>query len=473
MDLIIPLQVESRTPIYIQIYEFIKQEICKGTLPAGTRLPSHRNLALQLGVSRITIESAYQQLSAEGYVDSKPKRGIFVAEIDANVISYKQQIPPYPFEKVSNKQIYFDCSQGNIDQTAFPLSNWKKALQECLLQYENDLFTKEDPQGELILRTHISKYLYHARGVHSSPNQIIVGAGIQPLLWLLIQLLGRQKVYAIENPGFHRVKAIIQSCGLPIHPTPLDEKGIDISFLSNCDANVAYVTPSHQFPYGMIMPLSRRLELLKWANDQDGYIIEDDYDGEFRYIGKPIPSLQGLDTNERVIYMGTFSKSFLPSLRMGYIVLPNHLLETYNKLGGIFKQTVSKLQQLPLAHFMQKGDWDRHLNRVRTLYKKKHHTLVKSIRNQMGADVNILGEQSGLHIVLHVHNGMNEHELIQSAAEKCVKVYPLSIYDSIYDLQREPYVLLGFGGIPVNAIETVVTLLKEAWFTKKSCFLQQ
>ncbi|MEN1935852.1 PLP-dependent aminotransferase family protein [Paenibacillus sp. 102] len=469
MDLIIPLQLESQTPIYIQIYNYMKQEILKGTLPAGTRLPSHRNLALQLGVSRITVESAYQQLSAEGYVESKPKRGIFVVEVDIDVIPNNQQAPSYQTEKERKNTLYFDCSQGNIDQTAFPLSNWKRALQECLLQYESDLFTKEDPQGEQILRTHIAKYLYHARGVHCTPNQIIIGAGIQPLLWLLVQLLGKQKSYATENPGFHRVKAIIQSCGLPIHPIPLDEKGMDISSLHNCNANVAYVTPSHQFPYGMIMPLSRRLELLQWANNCSGYIIEDDYDGEFRYVGKPIPSLQGLDTNERVIYMGTFSKSFLPSLRMGYIVLPNHLLEAYKNLDGIFKQTVSKIQQLALANFIQNGDWDRHLNRVRTLYKKKHHTLVKSLLSQMGTGVDILGDQSGLHIVLHVHNGMYEQELIQSAAEKHVKLYPLSIYDSVNNLQKEAYVLLGFGGVPIDSIETVVTLLKKAWFRQKNC----
>ena len=473
MDLIIPLQLESQTPIYIQIYDYIKHEILKGTLLAGTRLPSHRNLALQLGVSRITVESAYQQLSAEGYVESKPKRGIFVVEVDVDVIPNQQQKRSYPLEKIGNELIHFDCSQGNIDQTVFPLSNWKRAIQECLLQYENDLFTKEDPQGEQILRAHIAKYLYHARGVHCTPNQIIIGAGTQPLLWLLLQLLGKQKSYAIENPGFHRVKAIIQSCGLPSHPVPLDEKGINMSSLHDCKANVAYVTPSHQFPYGMIMPLSRRLELLKWANDCSGYIIEDDYDGEFRYVGKPIPSLQGLDSNERVIYMGTFSKSFLPSLRMGYIVLPNHLLDTYNNLNGIFKQTVSKIQQLALANFIHKGDWDRHLNRVRTLYKKKHHTLVKSLLNQMGTNIDILGDQSGLHIALHIHNGMNEQELIQSAAEKHVKVYPLSIYDSVNNLQKEAYILLGFGGIPIDAIETVVTLLKEAWFTKKNCSSQK
>ncbi|MED0971003.1 PLP-dependent aminotransferase family protein [Bacillus paramycoides] len=464
MDFTIPLQLKSKTPIYLQIYKYIKREISQGTLPAGKRLPSHRNLALQLNVSRITVESAYQQLIAEGYVESKPKRGIFVAEVDINIMSKSEQIEAYKTNNNIEEQYDYDCSQGLIDQKAFPITNWKRALQETLLQYEDDLFAKEDPQGEFVLREHISKYLYHARGVQSSPDQIIIGAGTQPLLWLLLQLLGSKKEYGIENPGFHRITAMIQSSDLPIHPIPLDDKGIHISALRESGSNVAYVTPSHQFPLGIIMPLSRRLELLRWANDCKGYIIEDDYDGEFRYVGKPIPSLQGLDSNKRVIYMGTFSKSFLPSLRMGYIVLPPHLLKIYNELGGKFKQTVSTMQQLAFATFIQNGDWERHLNRSRTLYKRKHTLLVKSVTNEMGSRVQILGEQSGLHIVLHVHNGMNEQELIHAAAKHRIKLYPLSTYDSVHNLREASYVLLGFGSIPEDSIETVVKLLKESWF---------
>lgn len=270
MDLTIPLVLQNKTPIYLQIYEYMKREISQGSLRAGTRLPSHRNLAMQLNVSRITVESAYQQLLAEGYVESKPKRGIFVAEVDIDVIQKKQQIASNIANNKESEQYDYDCSQGLIDQKSFPITNWKRALHETLFQYEDELFAKEDPQGELVLREHISKYLYHARGVHSSPDQIIVGAGTQPLLWLLLQLLGSKKEYGIENPGFHRIPAMIQSCGLPVHPIPLDDKGIHISTLRESGANVAYVTPSHQFPLGIIMPLSRRLELLKWANDCKG-----------------------------------------------------------------------------------------------------------------------------------------------------------------------------------------------------------
>ncbi|MEI5888998.1 PLP-dependent aminotransferase family protein [Bacillus cereus] len=464
MDLTIPLQLKSKIPIYLQIYEYMKREISQGSLSAGTRLPSHRNLAAQLNVSRITVESAYQQLLAEGYVESKPKRGIFVANVDIDVIPNKRLDVTKETSNSIDEQFEYDCSQGLIDQTAFPITHWKRALQEAILKYENTLFAKEDPQGEFVIRDHISTYLYHARGVHASPDQIVIGAGTQPLLWLLLQLLGPTKEYGIENPGFHRVHAIVKSCNRKIHPIPLDEKGIHISSLYNTKSNVAYVTPSHQFPLGMIMPLSRRLALLKWANDCNGYILEDDYDGEFRYTGKPIPSLQSLDSNERVIYMGTFSKSFLPSLRMGYAVLPPHLLKTYKDLHGIFKQTVSTIQQLAFAHFIQRGNWERHINRSRTLYKRKHHTLVKSITKEMGTNVQILGEQSGLHIVLRVHNSMNEEELIESAKKQSVKLYPLSPYDFVTDLRKEPYILLGFGSIPENKIETVVKLLKNAWF---------
>ncbi|HDR7794797.1 TPA: PLP-dependent aminotransferase family protein [Bacillus luti] len=464
MDFTIPLQLESKTPIYLQIYGYIKHEIIQGTISVGTRLPSHRNLALQLNISRITVESAYQQLLAEGYVESKPKRGIFVANVDIDVLPNKKLDIPKETSNFIDEQFEYDCSQGLIDQTAFPITNWKRALQESIIQYENALYAKEDPQGEFILREHIATYLYHARGVHSSPEQIIIGAGTQPLLWLLLQLLDPKKEYGIENPGFHRVHAIIKSCDRQIHPIPLDKKGIHISSLYNTNSKVAYVTPSHQFPLGMIMPLSRRLELLKWANDCDGYIIEDDYDGEFRYAGKPIPSLQSLDSNERVIYMGTFSKSFLPSLRMGYIVLPPHLLKTYQDLQGIFKQTVSTIQQLAFANFIQSGNWERHINRSRTLYKRKHQTLVKSITKEMGTNVQILGEQSGLHIVLHVHNNMNEEELIAAAKKQSIKLYPLSPYDFVTDLRKESYVLLGFGSIPENKIEMVIQLLTNAWF---------
>lgn len=463
MELTISLQTTSKIPLYMQIYHHMKQEIWNGNIKIGSRLPSHRSLSLQLGVSRNTVECAYQQLIAEGYAESKPKRGLFVSHVDYSVQQHKNSNKQITNVPTPVKTFRYDFSHGSIDTNSFPLSTWRKITSHSLLQYENELFTSEDPQGEWQLRSEISKYLYKARGVCSTPDQIIIGAGTQQLLSLLVQLLPNNCTYGMENPGFHRVRAVLESYRLPIHPIPLHDKGICITSLYASGANVVYVTPSHQFPFGMIMPLSERMKLLKWANENQGYIIEDDYDGEFRYVGKPIPSLQGLDRNERVIYAGTFSKSFLPSIRMSYIVLPNNLLRVYNNHGTLFKQTVPKMQQLAFFEFMKQGYWERHLNRIRTVYKRKHQRLISAIEDELGKFVHIIGSQSGLHIVLQVHNGMTEKELIHSAAEKSVKVYPLSLYDTVHNLQHDSYVLLGFGGIEEDEMKNAVTLLKEAW----------
>ncbi|WP_369899955.1 PLP-dependent aminotransferase family protein [Bacillus manliponensis] len=463
MELTISLQTTSKIPLYMQIYQHIQQEIWNGNIKVGSRLPSHRNLSLQLGVSRNTVECAYQQLIAEGYAESKPKRGLFVSHVDYSVQQNENNAGQTTIVPMPTETFRYDFHHGSIDTDSFPLSTWRKIMSHSFLQYESELFTNEDPQGEWQLRNEISQYLYKARGVCSTPNQIIIGAGTQQLLSLLIQLFPNHYKYGMENPGFHRVRAVLESYNLPIHPISLHDKGICITDLYKSEANIVYVTPSHQFPFGMIMPLSERMKLLKWANETQGYIIEDDYDGEFRYVGKPIPSLQGLDRNNRVIYAGTFSKSFLPSIRMSYLVLPSDLLRIYKERGIIIKQTVPKIQQLAFSEFMKQGYWERHLNRIRTVYKRKHQRLISAIEDELGQFVRIIGAQSGLHIVLQVHNGMTEKELIQSSAKKNVKVYPLSLYDITGHLQKESYVLLGFGGIQEDEISNAITLLKEAW----------
>jgi len=246
-------------------------------------------------------------------------------------------------------------------------------------------------------------------------------------------------------------------------PIPLDHQGIIVSDLYKSDANAVYVTPSHQFPYGMIMPISRRLELLEWADKQNGYIIEDDYDGEFRYKGKPIPALQGLDKKHRVIYLGTFSKSLIPSLRISYAVLPSSLVKKYKQHFTIYKQTVSRLHQDTLTRFMQEGYWNSHLNKMRTLYRKKHQTLLQSIETYFGEKVKVIGENSGLHIVLEIDCDRSECSLVQDALTVGVKVYPVSIYYFSNEYEGNPKLLLGYGGLSEQEIEQGIKLLKEAW----------
>ncbi|MEK1830276.1 PLP-dependent aminotransferase family protein [Priestia megaterium] len=261
----------------------------------------------------------------------------------------------------------------------------------------------------------MADYLYQSRGVQCSAEQIVIGAGTQYLTSLICYMMGKQASYGLEEPGYHYARYVFENSGGEIKPILLDEKGISILQLKQSGAKVAYVTPSHQFPLGTIMPISRRMELIEWARQENGFIIEDDYDGEFRYEGKPIPSLQGLDNKGRVIYMGTFSKSLIPSIHLSYMVLPSTLLTRYKANFTVYQQTVSRIHQHSLMLFMESGGWERHINKLRNVYKKKHSALLNAIKNIMDEHVKIIGAGAGLHILLEPNNKMSEKELIESA----------------------------------------------------------
>lgn len=456
------LNRKDNTPLYIQLANYIKQEIVCGRIKPGERLPSKRKLSAYLGLSLNTIQTAYEQLNAEGYIESKPRKGLFVTAFENELST--GEIAPKQWEQVDTRKetINFDFNSGNVDIDYFPYSLWRKITVQSLYEDQGELFQLGNPQGELPLREEIAKHLYASRGVRCQADQIIVGAGTQMLIALLVMLIGKDNLYGIENPGFHRIKAVIHNLGAKTVLIPLDRDGIEIKKLMDSEAKVVYVTPSHQFPNGMIMPISRRLELLKWAEMNNGFIIEDDYDGEYRYKGQPIPSLQGLDTKGRVIYLGTFSKSLIPSIRISYIVLPPSFIHPYQENFTIYKQTASRLHQETLYRFMKEGHFQSHLNKMRTLYRKKHGVFMLSVKRYFGNKVKVIGENSGLHIVLEVKNRMNEEELIKKALKAGVKVYPLSIYyDGVID--NSPQVLLGFGGLREAEIDTGIRLLKDAW----------
>lgn len=458
------LDNKNGKPLYIQLANYIKQEILSGRIKPKEKLPSKRNLSNYLGLSLNTIQSAYEQLCAEGYIESKPRKGLFVTTFDNDIIFNQRD-----FEKLESKSkqvqvnAKIDFNSGKVDLEHFPYAIWRKLTIQSLYEDQGELFYNGNPQGELLLREQIAAYLFASRGVRCSAEQIIIGAGTQVLIGLLCMLIGKEHIYALENPGFHRTRMTLQDLGVHTVSIPLDEDGMNINQLKNTNANVVYVTPSHQFPYGMIMPISRRMDLLKWAEEKNGYIIEDDYDGEYRYKGKPIPSLQGLDTKENVVYLGTFSKSLIPSIRISYMVLPSSLMKKYQEHFTIYKQTVSRLHQDTLYRFMKNGLWQSHLNKMRTLYRKKHSTLMLAVKNYLGEKVNIIGEKSGLHIVLEVKNSMEEDELINTAMNVGVKVYPLSIYYNGTIGSLGCRILLGFGGVSETEINTGIRLLKEAW----------
>ncbi|MGE6591888.1 PLP-dependent aminotransferase family protein [Bacillus mycoides] len=459
------LNANSKTALYVQLYEYIKKEIKDGTIPAFTKLPAKRKLATYLQVSKNTVEAAYEQLLAEGYIESISRKGYFVCEIEQmiHVEGSEEVIGEAPFQ---DKEYKFDFTQTGVDTNTFPFHVYRKITNEVWQLENKELLFLGHPQGEVSLREEIASYIYESRGVRCSASQIVIGAGTQILVKLLFQLL-KGSGYAVENPGYHRKMVVFEQGEQNVQMLSLDKDGICISELENSSANIVFVTPSHQFPYGMIMPITRRMQLLQWAKKEEGrYIVEDDYDSEFRYSGKPIPALQGLDTDGKVIYMGTLSKALLPSLRMSYMVLPKKLIKKYQQQYLFYTQSVSRMDQEIIRKFLNDGHWEKHIHKMRVVYRKKRDRLVSVLEKYFSNRIEVIGEDSGLHILLKVHNGMEEKELMEAAAERSIKVYPASIY---YKEGTSPKstVLLGFATLLEEEIEEAIQLLYTAWFTRK------
>ncbi|HDR3651079.1 PLP-dependent aminotransferase family protein [Bacillus sp. SM-B1] len=459
------LNTKSKIALYVQLYEYIKKEIKDGTIPAFTKLPAKRKLAGYLQVSKNTIEAAYEQLLAEGYIESISRKGYFVCKFEQmmDVEGSEVEVEEIPFREGNYT---FDFTQTGVDTNTFPFTTYRKLINDVWQPHNNELLFLGHPQGELSLREEIVSYLYESRGVRCSASQIVLGAGTQILVKLLFQLL-KGSNYAVENPGYHRKMVVFEQGEKKVQMLSLDRDGICMADLENSTANVVFVTPSHQFPYGMIMPITRRTQLLQWAKKaEDRYIIEDDYDSEFRYSGKPIPALQGLDTDGKVIYMGTLSKALLPSLRMSYIVLPKNLIKKYQKEYLFYTQSVSRMDQEVIRKFLHEGYWEKHIHKMRVVYRKKRDRLVFEIEKYFSNHVEVIGEDSGLHILLKVHNGMREEELIKEAAKYSIKIYPVSTYYKD-DTAPENVVLLGFAILSEEEIAKAIQLLNTAWFRKE------
>ncbi|MGV2963895.1 PLP-dependent aminotransferase family protein [Paenibacillus sp. FSL L8-0435] len=468
IDLTLLLNRESGDPLYAQLYHYIKKDILNGKLPAHTRLPSIRSLSSHLHISRNTVDMAYQQLLAEGYVQSRPRSGLYIMDLKLEALPLSHVVSTNWLENIiqDSPEIRYNFRYGDVDAEHFPFATWRKLSNQSLLQNQMKLFSYGDPLGEPGLRSEIANYLHSSRGVNCSPDQIIIGAGVQYLLGVLSGLIGDvSHGIAMEDPGYDGVRTVFQHKGLNIHPIPLEVDGLHIRKLYESNSRIVYITPSHQFPYGMVMPLAKRMQLLKWATDQNGIIIEDDYDSEFRYVGKPIPSLQSLDTQQRTVYLGTFSKCLLPSLRIAYMVLPQTMLELHRKQDyRLYDQTVSHFQQNTLELFMSNGHWEAHIRKMRKVYRQKQLTLISMLQKMMGAQVTIIGEDAGLHILLRVHNGMDEHKLIATAEKEGVQVYPVSPFWVQPAQAEQSMVQIGFGGLSIEDITEGVYALHRAWF---------
>lgn len=464
-ELTINLQTKSKTPLYEQIYRYIKREIQEGRIKSGERLPSTRALCRHLEVSRSTVELAYEQLLSEGYVEAEPCRGYFAAQIDGlyqidRMEAKKEEIIPHP-----EQQCDYDFTPSGVDLNSFPYNIWRKLSRECLVDDKAQLFRLGNPQGEYSLRNAIASYLHQARGVNCHPDQVIVGAGNDYMLMLLTTIIGNGHKIALENPTYRQAYRLFENLSYEVCTVDMDSRGMQVEKLRESGADIAFVMPSHQYPLGTVMPIRRRMELLNWADEEEGrYILEDDYDSEFRYKGKPIPALQGYDRKGKVIYTGTFSKSIAPAIRMSYIVLPESVLEIYRKKCSFMSSTVSRVDQMILCRFIEDGYYERHLNKTRALYKSRHDTLLGCLKT-MDCGFTVSGENAGVHLLLHFKEGHSEQELIRKAREAGVKVYGLSEY---YVEEKRKHdmgavILLGYANMSEEKIREAAKLLKKAW----------
>lgn len=463
--LIISLDPNSKVPMYEQIYKFIKDEIKLGNLSVHTKLPSSRNLATHLQISRSTVDLAYNQLLSEGYIESIPKSGYYVSNI-GDLIHIPNLERKSSTEKTSNKQkMKYDFSPFTVDISSFPFATWRKLSNQCMNDMNQGLFLLGENQGDFSLRKAIANYLHESRGVNCDASRIIIGAGSDYLLQLLSQLLPRESKVCMENPTYKRAYHILNGMGFPIIPIEMQEEGISLSQIKQSDGNIVYVTPSHQYPLGIVMPIKRRMELIRWAaTESSRYIIEDDHDSEFRYIGKPIPSLQGIDTYQRVIYMGTFSRAIAPAIRVGYMVLPEELYKKYKEEYYYYASTVSRIDQSIISEFIRGGYFERHVNKMRKHYKNKHDALLKALKI-FGNKIRVTGENAGLHLVVEFLEETNEDELIQKASEVGIQLYGLNRHYITEESSKNPTVLLGYANVSEEDIIKGIQLLYQCLYT--------
>lgn len=460
------LQREDEKPIYLQIYDGIKKAIIQGQFEREGKLPSIRQLSFSLGVSKTTTETAYQQLLMEGYIFSRPKSGYYANPIDGEVFGVGALATGkmVAFEITKEPQYDFWNEYSSIDSFDFAL--WRKYLNKVLGTDHRRFLSYGSPQGEWDLREEIALYARKSRGVICTPEQVVIGAGTQSLLGILAIILKEKHIsIGFEDPGFIQGRQIFKGYGFKIVPISLEEDGISIASLTKSNTRVVYVSPSNQFPMGAVMPVSKRARLLNWVHQREGLIIEDDYDSELRYFGRPIPSLQGMDEGKQVVYLGSFSKILLPSLRISYMVLPPELLNFYRMIKGSYNQTASPMEQAALALFMREGQLERHLRKIRKIYAKKNQLLLDTIKRVMGEKVTVFGGETGLHILLKLKTKMPVGEVVDKAAKVGVRVNPLSNYTLQDPDDSYPVVILAYGGVPLEDIEPGVGLLHQVWFS--------
>ncbi|MBT2689412.1 PLP-dependent aminotransferase family protein [Bacillus sp. ISL-47] len=437
---------------YKQIYEQIQKAILDRKLPAHAKLSAKRRLAEQLNVSIMTVQMAYEQLQGEGYCYSVERKGYFVSEIQDEW--HYSENDTATFEKRVQDEYLINFKNGQVDASAFPYKHWNRLYRKELSESNG---SNAPWQGEYSFRVQIAQYLQQARGLACQPEQVYVFSGFQQQL-LNVCLFFNRRAIGTEDPGFIRAKSVFEQLQLSCHPISVDEEGCRVP---NEPVKLLYLTPAHQYPTGTIMSIARRAELLNWADKEDAHIIEDDYDSEFRYKGAPIPTLSHLDSKDRVLYFGTFSKTLLPSLRISYLVMPASLQQDFEKFNTYQKSTVSRIDQRVAANFMEEGNYTSHIAKMRTLYRGKRNCLIESLSNHLGEQFEIIGGTAGLHITVTLPEGLNESKAIELAKARGVEIDAVS---PMYLLHKPNHqVMLGYGAPTMQEIQRGVHLIANVW----------
>lgn len=462
---------ESRMPLYEQIYQSIKDDILSGRLAGGDKLPATRRLSQDLVVGRNTVENAYQQLLIEGYVTARVGSGYTVCDLTpperARAAVRSVPSPPeYAKEAVSAK---YDFKLTRMEARTFPAAEFKKQLSLALQYLSNNVSYEYPPQqGDRQLRSELAAYLYNVRGIHCRPENIIVACGHQYSLDMLCTLLsgGPLKV-GMEDPGYAGARAIFDLKRIPMLPISVERDGVSVDELVRTDVNLLYLTPSHQFPTGSVLSIKKRLDIIAWAAETGGYIIENDYDSELRYNTRPVPAMFTMDGNDRVVYLGTLSRPISLELGIAYMVLPDRLMDIYREWYLLHYNSVSPLIQHAMAGYIGCGDCERQLDRFRVASRKKHDLLLSEAAEVFGDRVTVSAAGGGLHVLFTVHGPMEQEELLSRALEKGVRLYSVSdcwIHKEAADPRQ---LVLGYGSVTAKDIPPALRLLKEAWFPNR------
>lgn len=472
------------------LYSSIKNQILQGILRADEKLPSKRSLASHLGISVITVQNAYGQLISEGYIYSIEKKGFFVTDIllgksdsvfgetgngnlwgqgmSVNSVSAADLVDDSktlaPVNSIGESDFFTDFRSNSTSYEKFPFSLWAHTMRKVLNSGDEKLLQRVGVKGIYELRRSIADYLREFRNMNVKPEQLVIGAGTESLYSMVVQLLGQDKVYAVENPGYHKVAGVFRMNGAGTKPVMIDSQGINPAGLEKIKADVVHVSPAHHFPTGIVMPVRRRQELLAWADGApDRFIIEDDYDSEFRFNGKPLPTLQSADMGGRVIYINSFSKTLAPSFRMSYMVLPENLLPDFDEKFGFYSCPVSAFEQYTLSEFIRDGFYGKHIIRMKNFYRNLRNELIRAMENsRISGKMIIKEEEAGLHFLLSVKSDESSDVIKDKLQKKNINL-PL-LRDFYYGTPPddiENIFVINYSGIRKERIAETVKRIEE------------